>query len=259
MNLQDAPSGLAVLAALLRLRGRPAPISEALARALPVLPTAEVAAEALAKALVERSGERTPHEGARVPAARFLHRFRRRTPPGTAVAAAQRPVPPAGAWRLETVLSSAAVDALTSAEADRAETATTVRVAAARALRLEVRRLATTRRRLAADGLAASTDLAVALAEHLEGETLLEAPARLATWVASETAAWAPDEPVGVRVAPDAVAAVCSALEALGVGVIVSADPSLAPGDVVLDTAHGRRDGRVSTRLGALLAGSTAR
>lgn len=257
MSLQDAPSGLAVLAALLTLRGRPARLSEALSRALPVFPTAEVAAEALAAALVESTGERPPREGSRAPAARFLHRFRRRTRPGAEVAATQRPFAPPGAWRLHGALPSAAVDALTSAEADRVETATAVRVAAARALRLELRRLASTRRHLAAEGVAASTDLAIALAERLVGETLMLAPERLAGWVAHETAAWSPDEPVAVRVAPDAVDAVSAALQTLGDRVVVSVDAGLGPGDIVLDTAHGRRDGRVSTRLGALLAGGT--
>lgn len=258
MSSLEAPSELAVLAALLTLRGRPARLSDALERALPVFPTPEVAANALAAALVESAGERPPREGSRAPAARFLHRVRRRARAGATVALIQRPAPPTGAWRLHAALPPAAVDTLTSAETDRAETATAARVAAARALRLEVRRLASTRHRLAADALAASKALALALAERLIGASLPNAPALLAAWTAAETAGWSADEPIGVRVAPDVVDAVSRALEALGDRFIVSADAGLGPGDVVLDTAHGRRDGRVVTRLGALLAGHRA-
>jgi hypothetical protein len=253
MSLQDSPSGLAVLAALLALRGRPARLAPELAAALPVWPTPTIASDALAAALVETAGTRVRREGAETPAARFLHRYRRRARPGPTVGEPQRPTPPFGAWRGASLLPPSAVETLAAAEADRAEAATKTRLAAARALRLEVRRLGETRRRLAVEGAAAAQELALALAERLVGETLAAGPDRLAAWVVTELAAGGPGEPVCVRVAPDAVDAVTAALETAAAQCIVCADAALSAGDVVLDTARGRRDGRVRTRLLALL------
>lgn len=61
-----------------------------------------------------------------------------------------------------------------------------------------------------------------------------------------------PEEPIGVRVAPDAVGAVSRRLWPIGARIEVHGDPDLAAGDCVLDTPSGRTHAGLEVQLKAL-------
>jgi flagellar assembly protein FliH len=61
-----------------------------------------------------------------------------------------------------------------------------------------------------------------------------------------------PEEPIGVRVAPDAVGAVSRRLWPIGARIEVHADPDLPAGDCVLDTPSGRTHAGLEVQLKAL-------
>lgn len=61
-----------------------------------------------------------------------------------------------------------------------------------------------------------------------------------------------PEEPIGVRVAPDAVGAVSRRLWPIGARIEVQGDPDLAIGDCVLDTPSGRTHAGLEVQLKAL-------
>lgn len=184
-----------VLAALVMLRGLPAPLTPALAAALPEIAGPEAAASRLAAHLTSRPAS---------PAARFVERFERRSPDA----------PPPGA---------------------------------AAALRRELRILRQARQTQAEAMGEQALTLAVALAERLVRE------ARPVGDLADEVRRALGDGPVRALACADQVADLQAAL---GDEALVSADPALLPGDLVLILPAGRRDLRVRTRLAALLAGA---
>jgi flagellar assembly protein FliH len=61
-----------------------------------------------------------------------------------------------------------------------------------------------------------------------------------------------PEEPIGVRVAPDAVGAVSRRLWPIGARIEVHGDPDLPVGDCVLDTPSGRTHAGLDVQLKAL-------
>ena len=248
--------GSAVLSALLLLRGRPAALTPELEGTLPVHASAEAAAAALGAALSESASgpnERPPADAG--PASRFLHRYRRR---GLSSPAPQVPGPPAAALRLAGWLPPGAADLLAratavhaAAEADRVETRAAERRAAARGLRLELRRLSRARQAHIAATHEAALALAVALAERLVGAHLALCPDDLVGLLRGALAGGLVEVPANVRVHPDSVDAVRAALGENAI--VIVADPGLKPGDLMIETVEGRQDARLCTRLAALL------
>jgi type III secretion protein L len=102
------------------------------------------------------------------------------------------------------------------------------------------------RARLRASSAALALDIVRRIAAGLAPEEVLAALAEQAA------RALLPEEPIGVRVAPDAVGAVSRRLWPIGARIEVHGDPDLPAGDCVLDTPSGRTHAGLEVQLKAL-------
>ena len=102
------------------------------------------------------------------------------------------------------------------------------------------------RARLRAASAALALDIVRRIAAGLAPEEVLAA---LAEQAARDLL---PEEPIAVRVAPEAVGAVSRRLWPIGARIEVQGDPDLAAGDCVLDTPSGRTHAGLEVQLKAL-------
>jgi len=109
------------------------------------------------------------------------------------------------------------------------------------------------RARLRASSATLALDIVRRIAAGLAPEEVLAA---LAEQAARDLL---PEEPIGVRVAPEAVGAVSRRLWPIGARIEVHADPDLPNGDCVLDTPSGRTHAGLEVQLKALESVFTAR
>jgi type III secretion protein L len=109
------------------------------------------------------------------------------------------------------------------------------------------------RARLRASAAALALDIARRIAAGLAADEVIAA---LAEQAARDLL---PEEPIGIRVVPEAVGAVRRRLWPIGARIEVQGDADLAPGDCVLDTPSGRTHAGLEVQLKALEAVFAAR